>query len=263
MAKQIPWIKFNPTDFMLDENVMLMCDESIGLYMRILCHSWREGSIPKEPEKIMRLFGLSKHKFNKLWKELSPCFFEKENRLYQTRLAKELSEARKYFDQKSDSGKLGAEKRWHRHDSANSETMQDQDLEREEDIKPSKPSESKSESPGPPKTLSNNAGLAVSQVINGHVRVFDHQHGDGTPKMKSLLNSLLCVRELPLSPEEILGLVLQAKRGEKIRNRVSYCIKIIKDPKFVVADGCRADAKKLLRKWADDDMDPKVRKLLS
>ena len=136
--KQIPWIKFNPTDFMDDENVCLMCDEALGLYMRILCYSWKNESIPNDPAKIMRIFKLSKHKFSKLWPELESCFFQEGERLFQKRLTAELNEARNYFQQKSDSGSEGAKRRWHRHKSANGKTMQDKDREEDIDIKKTK-----------------------------------------------------------------------------------------------------------------------------
>lgn len=137
MPKTMPWFKLYPKDFMDDENVKMMDDEALGLYMRMIFHCWTHGSIPVDEAQIMKLFKLTKHKFKKVWPQIFSCFFEKDSRFFQNRLERERLEVENNFQQKSDSGKQGAEKRWHRHkqrhESANGETMQDTESDTESD----------------------------------------------------------------------------------------------------------------------------------
>ena len=46
MAK-LPWFKFYPRDFLMDEKVQLMSNLQVGIYIKLLCHQWEEGSIPE------------------------------------------------------------------------------------------------------------------------------------------------------------------------------------------------------------------------
>ena len=272
MDKEIPWIKFSFNDFMNDEKVCLMCDEAIGLYIRILAYSWKHESIPKEHEKIIRIFGLTKHKFKKLWVELEPCFFEKNSRLYQKRLLEELSEAKNYFQQKSDSGSKGAEVTWQRYrqrqESANGESMLDLDLDTqtEEVIKPSKPSDSQGSKTRPLKTkkqeISKGGGFAVANAVTSHKDALDIQCGDTSPRVRKLHEALLCVSEVASEPERLLAFILQARRAEIVDSRVGYCITIIKDPKFQVADKCLTDAKRIIRDWHGTEIVAKVQKII-
>ena len=48
---------FYAGDYLASSRVQLMTLEEEGAYIRLLCHCWNAGSIPKEPEQIARLIG--------------------------------------------------------------------------------------------------------------------------------------------------------------------------------------------------------------
>jgi uncharacterized protein YdaU (DUF1376 family) len=58
MGESRPWFKFWVDDFLNDEAVLLMTNEQVGVYVRLLCRDWREGSLPSRWEFIARLVGI-------------------------------------------------------------------------------------------------------------------------------------------------------------------------------------------------------------
>lgn len=58
LSDTLPWFKFNPSDFLNDEAVLLMTNEEVGIYIKLLCRDWIEGSIPTRWEFSARLVGL-------------------------------------------------------------------------------------------------------------------------------------------------------------------------------------------------------------
>jgi uncharacterized protein YdaU (DUF1376 family) len=272
--KKIPWMKFNPDEFIEDENVMLMCDEAIGLYMRILCYSWNKGSIPKEHDKIRAIFKLSKHKFTKLWKELEPCFFEKDLRLFQKRLLQEIQWTENYFQQKSDSGSKGADVRWQDHNKAKAQPMQDSDnselrtesLESSVDSVNTPPVTEPINKASKKTSYSNKTCWLISQAINDHKEVFEGGSVTNSPKMKMLFLALLSVPEIDKENERLLAYVIQAKEAEKPKTtgeRLSYAISLLKGAKYAPADSCLQTAKDLLNKWrSESDISENVLKVI-
>lgn len=257
--KKIPWFKFNPMDYMNDENVKLMCLEAKGLYVDMLCHCWENDGMPDDNESIRTIFHLSKHKFNKLWKKISPCFFSKGERLFNHRQEKEKAELENYFEQKSVSGKKGAEKRWHTHNLANSEKMQDKDSDSDSDKEEYKSSEvenSVSESSEPLNLVVKNSqqyGLLISREINRHQSIFNGQSGNDSPTMKRLFVSLLSVMSRHMDEQKVLAYVIQAKESKSPKNsdeRMALAISVLKAPKFAPADSAMKSAKDLLALWA-------------
>jgi uncharacterized protein YdaU (DUF1376 family) len=75
MAKS-PAFQFYPADYLADENVALMSLEEEGAYIRAMCHCWREGSIPADPEKLSRLL---KNCSNQTRTTVQVCFVEMTN----------------------------------------------------------------------------------------------------------------------------------------------------------------------------------------
>lgn len=69
-----PWFPFYTDDFWQDENVAAMTLEEVGLYLRLLCLQWREGSIPADPERLARIAGISREAIGTLWENVSGCF---------------------------------------------------------------------------------------------------------------------------------------------------------------------------------------------
>jgi uncharacterized protein YdaU (DUF1376 family) len=50
-----PAFQFYPADYLTDEKVAIMTLEQEGVYLRLMCYCWREGSIPSDPEVLSRL----------------------------------------------------------------------------------------------------------------------------------------------------------------------------------------------------------------
>jgi len=85
-----PAFQFYPADFLSDENVVLMTNQEIGCYIKLICFCWKQGSIPKEMKKIAHLCGENELIMTELWPNIEPCFRSKGNgRLYHPRLARE------------------------------------------------------------------------------------------------------------------------------------------------------------------------------
>lgn len=83
-----PAFQLYPSDFLSDENVVLMSNRGIGCYIKLMCYCWREGSIPADIRKVARLCGETGSDMAELWQEISPCFDphpDDQNRLAFTR----------------------------------------------------------------------------------------------------------------------------------------------------------------------------------
>lgn len=111
--KSTPAFQFYPADFLADENVALMSLAGRGAYITLICFCWREGSIPEDTVKMGRLCGIDGSAMAQLLGELLPCFELANGRYIHPRLEKERAKQVEYKNERSESGKRGAEKRWH------------------------------------------------------------------------------------------------------------------------------------------------------
>jgi len=50
-----PSFQFYPADYLADANVQLMTCEEEGVYIRLLCYCWREGSLPNDDKELSAL----------------------------------------------------------------------------------------------------------------------------------------------------------------------------------------------------------------
>ena len=57
MAK-LPWFPFYPADFLGAEKVQLMTNEQVGMYVKLLCYQWMEGSIPEKSSSAIAVLRL-------------------------------------------------------------------------------------------------------------------------------------------------------------------------------------------------------------
>ena len=55
MPNKSPAFQFYPADFLSDSKVILMSNEEVGCYIKLICHGWLEGSIPSNIEGIALL----------------------------------------------------------------------------------------------------------------------------------------------------------------------------------------------------------------
>lgn len=116
MAKEkAPAFQFYPKDFLTDERVVLMTNTEIGLYVRLLCFCWLEGTLPLETERLAKMARMPLKQFTKLWEQsiVRECFQVLEDgRLHHKRLDEERSKQTTFHRRQSDRGKAGASARW-------------------------------------------------------------------------------------------------------------------------------------------------------
>lgn len=110
-----PAFQFYAAEFLVDENVVLMTNQEIGCYIKLLCYCWREGSIPSDTDKIARLCGEDGSAMAQLWLAIGKCFelaITDPSRLVHPRLEAERKKQEEYRKERSESGKKGAKAKW-------------------------------------------------------------------------------------------------------------------------------------------------------
>jgi len=117
MRNKSPAFQFYPSDFLSDENVVLMSNQEAGCYIKLLCFCWKQGSVPNDTKKLAKLCGEDSESMATLWENIEPCFKVNGNgRLINPRLEKERCNQDKYHERQRKAGKMGAEKRWRNKD---------------------------------------------------------------------------------------------------------------------------------------------------
>ena len=108
-----PAFQFYASDFLSDENVVLMSNQEVGCYIKLLCFNWKQGSIPNDIDKLSRLCGESKEIMDAIWENIKSCFKENSSgRLVNPRIERERVKQKRFSENRKKAGKLGAEKRW-------------------------------------------------------------------------------------------------------------------------------------------------------
>lgn len=105
------FLMFDFEDFFGDEAVMLMSNAQIGIYLRLLAHDWREGSIPSDWDLVERLVGYPKSEGN-TFVHLVELIKGKyigagEGRQTNRRLAAQRNEQREAYQKAVDRGRAG------------------------------------------------------------------------------------------------------------------------------------------------------------
>lgn len=108
-----PAFQFYPKDFLSDENVMLMSNQELGCYIKLISFCWIEGSIPSDIKNIAKLCGEDASVMSQLWQSIEKCFIAGEKgRLDQPRIKAEKIKQQEYRSIKSASGINGASSKW-------------------------------------------------------------------------------------------------------------------------------------------------------
>ena len=121
MGKKLPWFPFWVDDFLSDENVLVMSNEEVGIYVKLLCHQWKAGSIPAMLLPMAKLCGTNGDEMAGHWQQIGKCFREvadNPDRLVNPRLELEREQQRTLRKARSDAGLLGAEAKWRGHGKA-------------------------------------------------------------------------------------------------------------------------------------------------
>lgn len=110
-----PAFQFYAAEFLSDENVVLMTNQEVGCYIKLMAYCWREGSIPAEIPKIAKLCGEDSSAMAQLWLAIGSCFIvasDNPERLVHPRLEKERMKQKEHAEERSASGKKGAKAKW-------------------------------------------------------------------------------------------------------------------------------------------------------
>lgn len=76
MAFELQWFPFYVKDFLTDATVNLMDHAAVGVYVKLLCHQWLEGSIPSDKYTMARLLHIEQSAFDALWPQMEVCFVQ-------------------------------------------------------------------------------------------------------------------------------------------------------------------------------------------
>jgi uncharacterized protein YdaU (DUF1376 family) len=110
-----PAFQFYAAEFLADENVVMMSNQELGCYIKLMCYCWREGSIPADISKIAKLCSEDGSAMAQLWLSIGTCFdtatFDAD-RLVHPRLEKEREKQKAFKDERSAAGKKGAKAKW-------------------------------------------------------------------------------------------------------------------------------------------------------
>jgi len=108
-----PAFQFYPGDFLSDERSALMNNAATGVYIRLLCYAWNEGSIPENVALLARLVREDLATFTPLWEDVKVCFVasNEPGRLINERMESIRAEQIAYRKRQSTKGKASAEKR--------------------------------------------------------------------------------------------------------------------------------------------------------
>ena len=106
--KPSPAFQFYPADFLADEQVVSMTLAERGLFITLLCHAWREGSIPSDLPAIARLVREPIASIRKLWGGVGLCFFDRgDGRLVHQPLEEIREKQIAYRDRQAQNGRRG------------------------------------------------------------------------------------------------------------------------------------------------------------
>lgn len=106
MANTLPFFPLYAADFLSSETVVLMDNEGVGVYVKLLCRQWIEGSLPDDTAALARLTGEPEESFARTWEFLESRFpAGDDGRLRNPRLADERDKAESIHSRKSQGGK--------------------------------------------------------------------------------------------------------------------------------------------------------------
>lgn len=107
-----PAFRFYVQDFFLDNRVVPMEDDEIGVYLRLLGAAWKDGSIPADPDEIHGLLPRTKRRdFDRIWSRVGKCWSphpSEPGRLVQKRLERERQKQRDNKERRTQAGRAGA-----------------------------------------------------------------------------------------------------------------------------------------------------------
>lgn len=119
MSKErAPAFQLYAADVLADANVVVLTNEELGAYFRLICHCWREGSLPNNSKKLAKLSS-SGRRWKRISESVLPLFLTNTaGDLIHKRLDEEREKQRKRREALSAAGNKGAKARWGRDSQA-------------------------------------------------------------------------------------------------------------------------------------------------
>jgi uncharacterized protein YdaU (DUF1376 family) len=107
--------QYYPKDFLSDDKVASMNLKEIGAYWLLLSYCWMENGLKNDQDYLK---GLCRNdaEWEKIWNKICKCFFLKNAKLRNRRLDEERKKQKEFRQKLTESGKIGAEKRWGGHE---------------------------------------------------------------------------------------------------------------------------------------------------
>lgn len=119
MADRMDWFPFHAQDFLTSRTVLLMSDENVGRYVKLLAESWVHGPLPKDMGKMGRLIRLSADEMEAAWREIGEAFEEADDGYVNPRLEETRQEQEAKRERYVRAGRKGAQTRWSQGDNSN------------------------------------------------------------------------------------------------------------------------------------------------
>ena len=114
-----PWFKIYAAETLSDENFTSWGPSERGAWFTLLCHCWKEGSIPSDETRLARLCGTDAHAMHEIWPSIADRFYKQPDggRLVCVRLEFERQKSIEEVEGKSQHGKKAAHARWSKYKS--------------------------------------------------------------------------------------------------------------------------------------------------
>lgn len=115
MENKRPAFQFYPQDFLSDPNVMALTNEQVGIYIKLICFCWMQGSIPSDIQRLAKMCNMNNlpdeercQHIEKLLEPIILCFRKSsisDSQLIHPRLEKEIQKQDDYREKCSEGGK--------------------------------------------------------------------------------------------------------------------------------------------------------------
>jgi uncharacterized protein YdaU (DUF1376 family) len=156
-SSKSPAFQFYPKDFLCDEEQQLLSIAEAGIYIRLICQCWLNGSLPPDLVALGRLCNASQAEIKRAWPNVSALFrLRPDGRWTHDRLDKERVAQR----ENSKKRKAAADARWGQ--SRNAHAVQVEC--------PPSPSPTASPSPSPTAPQARTAGVMAGALPRDHVK---------------------------------------------------------------------------------------------
>jgi len=111
-----PAFQFYAKDFLVGTSEMTF--EEVGLYIRLLAHSWDRGPLPLEAIRMARMVGVGPEEFARLWETVQDKWKKSPRGYVNPRMELQRSARKKFVKQQAFKGRVGAKLRWAGHTPA-------------------------------------------------------------------------------------------------------------------------------------------------